>query len=56
VDPVGPSVGSYRVHRGGCWHDPAEVCRPSRRFSFLPGFRNSDFGFRVVLVQSGDTE
>lgn len=51
--PVGRSVGSFRVCRGGSWAYGAAFCRsayrnrpdPSRSFSFN--------GFRVALSSSG---
>lgn len=43
-------TGAYRVLRGGCWGDRARDCRSSLRLSYLPAYRDNNFGFRVVLV------
>lgn len=49
TDPTGPSSGSYRVHRGGCWFSSAQGCRVSNRFGSAPGDRgDADHGFRLV--------
>lgn len=48
-DPVGPSKGSYRVVRGGCWVDPAWRCRSAGRNHFGAGDRPY-LGFRVSLA------
>jgi formylglycine-generating enzyme required for sulfatase activity len=54
VNPTGPSEGSYRVYRGGCWFDTAEFCNPTlRRFDF-PVSRFYNVGFRVVRTTRGD--
>jgi len=50
IEPKGPSTGSYRVSRGGSWYSNAQICRPSYRLSYLPGYRISFLGFRLVLV------
>lgn len=47
TDPAGPSAGSIRVLRGGCWFSSAELCRVANRFSYAPVNRNSH-GLRLV--------
>lgn len=56
TDPMGPSSGSSRVLRGGCWHNSAKYCRVANRGSHKPPSCRHDvdrpnvsFGFRVVL-------
>jgi formylglycine-generating enzyme required for sulfatase activity len=50
TNPRGPSSGSYRVIRGGCWNNGGEDCRLAiRYYNFIPGSRNNGFGFRSVL-------
>ncbi|MBO7074264.1 MAG: SUMF1/EgtB/PvdO family nonheme iron enzyme [Bacteroidales bacterium] len=46
----GPSSGSDRVLRGGCWSDYARGCRVSNRRASIPDFRYYYYGFRLVLV------
>lgn len=50
TDPTGPSSGSYRVLRGGSWFSGAGGCRVSYRGGDDPDYRDSDRGFRVVLL------
>jgi formylglycine-generating enzyme required for sulfatase activity len=52
-DPQGPSVGSERVLRGGCWCSRGRDCRSANRFRRGPAGRGHDVGFRVALVSSG---
>jgi formylglycine-generating enzyme required for sulfatase activity len=47
-NPKGPDNGSSRVLRGGSWISNSEVCRVSSRFSYAPGNRNINIGFRVT--------
>jgi formylglycine-generating enzyme required for sulfatase activity len=49
TNPRGPSGGSNRVGRGGCWDSGAKYCRVSLRFIDDPDFRDSGIGFRLVL-------
>ncbi len=49
TDPRGPSTGSIRVLRGGCWDDRAWNCRVSYRFHDSPDLRFNIYGFRVAL-------
>ena len=49
-NPTGPSSGSYRVRRGGCWYNDAGYCRVSFRGGSTLSFRSSHLGFRVVLL------
>ncbi len=49
TDPRGPTLGSDRVFRGGCWHYGARICRVAFRLYNDPGIADSLLGFRVVL-------
>jgi formylglycine-generating enzyme required for sulfatase activity len=48
TDPRGPSAGSFRVDRGGCWYDGARIARVAIRNGLDPAFRNSNLGFRLL--------
>ena len=47
-NPIGPSSGSLRVIRGGCWLFPASICRVSSRFNDYPNNGYSR-GLRLAL-------
>ena len=47
-NPTGPSSGSNRVPRGGCWFNPAARLRAASRGGAPPGFRGYDLGFRCL--------
>ncbi len=49
-DPPGPTTGSSRVIRGGCWYSPAWHCRSADRYWDLPGIGDDGLGFRASLV------
>ncbi len=49
TNPTGPTTGSYRVSRGGCWNDGAVYCRVSIRDGSTPSSRGSNLGFRLAL-------
>lgn len=50
TNPTGPTSGTYRVLRGGCWYYGAGYCRVASRGSLGPGVRSdSRVGFRVSL-------
>jgi formylglycine-generating enzyme required for sulfatase activity len=49
TDPSGPSSGSFRVFRGGCWRDGARYARSAFRGRNVPGFRFNFLGFRPAL-------
>ncbi len=49
TDPVGPSTGSGRVNRGGCWGSDAGCCRSTDRYRSDPDDRY-DLGLRLVLL------
>ena len=51
TDPTGPSSGSNRVLRGGCWIIYAPFCRSAYRGNLDPGNRGDGLGFRVVRGQ-----
>jgi formylglycine-generating enzyme required for sulfatase activity len=47
-DPRGPSTGSGRVVRGGCWYGSARDLRSGHRGGWGPGGRSSGVGFRLA--------
>ncbi|KPA08762.1 secreted protein containing Sulphatase-modifying factor [Candidatus Magnetomorum sp. HK-1] len=47
IDPTGPSAGSPRVVRGGCWDGNASYCRSADRNGIRPEYRYSLLGFRL---------
>ncbi len=49
TDPRGPSTGSIRVLRGGCWISDAFYCRAVYRYYADPTDRRNGMGFRSVL-------
>ena len=51
VDPKGPSIGSFRVLRGGCWFFYARDCRSAYRLKRDPMLRNAIFGFRLACSE-----
>ena len=52
-DPGGPTTGSDRVHRGGCWFNSAWNCRSAIRTWDVPSDRGNLLGFRLALSPSG---
>jgi formylglycine-generating enzyme required for sulfatase activity len=51
TDPTGPSSGSIRVNRGGCWYFDSFACRAAIRGGFTPIGKSSFVGFRLVRTQ-----
>ncbi|MDD6784574.1 MAG: formylglycine-generating enzyme family protein, partial [Prevotellaceae bacterium] len=51
TNPKGPSTGSSRVGRGGCWGSGARGCRSANRGNGAPVYRNDDLGLRLVLSE-----
>ena len=49
TDPQGPSSGSLRAFRGGCWFNPAEFCRSALRNCDREDSPRKGRGFRLVL-------
>ena len=49
-NPTGPTLGAWRVIRGGCWKDGAGDCRVSCRYGDLPFIHFTLQGLRLVLV------
>ena len=49
TNPQGPSSGSYRVSRGGCWIADANDCRVSFRFSCKQSDTNNFVGLRLAM-------
>jgi formylglycine-generating enzyme required for sulfatase activity len=48
TDPEGPTSGSDRVERGGCWNAGARRCRSADRGGDSPDCRDNDMGFRLA--------
>ena len=52
TDPTGPSLGSKRVNRGGCWLSNAVACRSAfRSHKFASSDGDDGRGFRLALVR-----
>lgn len=48
-DPTGPTIGAYRVYRGGSWSAESRDCRSASRFYYgAPGRRYGTLGFRLA--------
>ena len=52
TNPTGPSSGSRRVFRGGCWEDGARICRVSFRSDNLGADTHFSVGLRLALSAS----
>jgi formylglycine-generating enzyme len=50
-NPVNESSSARRASRGGAWRHRIKVSRCAARSSLDPGFKYTDYGFRVVMVQ-----
>jgi formylglycine-generating enzyme required for sulfatase activity len=49
TNPTGPATGTYRVLRGGSWHNSSSNARAAYRYGGdYPSFRSSEHGFRLV--------
>lgn len=48
IDPVGASMGTKRVFRGGSWLDSSYRCRLAKRWREFPVFSNKYIGFRIA--------
>ncbi len=49
TNPTGPASGSYRVSRGGSWHDDARFCRVWSRDHYGPTYTDYVRGLRLAL-------
>ncbi|BBO91149.1 SUMF1/EgtB/PvdO family nonheme iron enzyme [Desulfosarcina ovata] len=49
-DPIGPSMGEYRVIRGGAWNSPDIYCQSVHREYGDPGAKYRHVGFRLVCL------
>jgi sulfatase modifying factor 1 len=47
-DPGGPTTGTFRVARGGCWNTGAYGCRSACRYPADPAVGDDGIGLRVV--------
>ena len=48
-NPKGPSSGTKRIVRGGCWFSADRACRVSSRSDAAPSTTGSTVGFRIAL-------
>jgi formylglycine-generating enzyme required for sulfatase activity len=48
VDTEGPTLGSYRVLRGGSWSGTPQGARIAYRYNRIPGTRNEYLGVRLL--------
>ena len=55
TDPVGPSTGSSRIHRGGSWNFFALWTRSAFRNASFPDARYANIGFRLMRQPSNET-
>jgi formylglycine-generating enzyme required for sulfatase activity len=57
VDPQGPNEADEetRTIRGGCWHAVGICCRSAHRFGEEVDTQDDYTGFRVVMVQTGES-
>lgn len=51
-DPTGPSLGEYRILRGGCGMSPADYCASSRWNGNAPSRDSAYYGFRLARTLS----
>jgi formylglycine-generating enzyme required for sulfatase activity len=51
TDPPGPSLGLYRVHRGGSWGDRPRGCQSANRYYFCPVNPSLHLGFRLLRTR-----
>ncbi len=51
INPIGPTVGTDRILRGGCWNSLPVHCRTAYRFHLPPDYRSYGgiLGFRLCL-------
>lgn len=55
-NPPGPEAGSRRVSRGGSWRHQLPFSRCAARSSIPPGFRYTDYGFRIACDSPAASE
>jgi len=48
IHPPGPKTGTRRISRGGSWRHQIKASRAAHRSSLPPGYRYTDYGFRIV--------
>lgn len=51
TNPTGPTTGSLRVSRGGCWDFNSQYCRVSIRYNSSPVYRRNSLGLRLVCTR-----
>ena len=49
ANPQGESSGTTRVLRGGSWYSPLASCRVTKRHKLVSYYRDTCYGFRLVL-------
>ena len=56
TNPTGPTSGSDRVDRGGCWDYNSRFCRVSHRDCYAPEDDNYNLGLRLALGAAVELE
>lgn len=51
TDSTGPQTGSFRLFRGGGWHESANYCRCATRGYSDPDYQDGNFGFRCIISE-----
>lgn len=51
TDPTGPQKGSFKLFRGGGWHESARYCRCAVRGYSEPDYQDGNFGFRCIIKE-----
>jgi formylglycine-generating enzyme required for sulfatase activity len=49
INSRGPSLGDFRVLRGGCWGSKAAYCRAANRYRNTSGYQSDGIGFRLAV-------
>ncbi len=52
LNPTGPSQGTHRIMRGGCWTFQAQALRATERWRTPPQQQTAHGGFRLVMDAS----
>lgn len=54
IDPKGPSTGSGKLVKGGCFTSDADACMVAARDKRVPAHKSNSIGLRVMRVMDAD--